>query len=143
MKHLFPAVAFFLSIFFISCDSKTENKEQVLEPTVFPSTTNPVFQGNNDTLSSLNAGVKLNPKHGEPGHRCDIAEGAPLNAPSTNSIIPPNVTSAVPPVATTTATNNVLSNSSTVTPSLTLNPKHGEPGHRCDIAVGAPLKPTQ
>jgi len=29
--------------------------------------------------------------------------------------------------------------------STALNPKHGEPGHRCDIAVGAPLnsKPTQ
>jgi hypothetical protein len=23
--------------------------------------------------------VKLNPKHGEPGHRCDIQVGAPLN----------------------------------------------------------------
>jgi hypothetical protein len=26
-----------------------------------------------------------------------------------------------------------------------MNPSHGQPGHRCDIAVGAPLnsKPTQ
>jgi hypothetical protein len=51
----------------------------------------------------------LNPAHGEPGHRCDIPVGSPLNIPT-----------AAPAVAR-------------------MNPPHGEPGHRCDIPVGSPL----
>jgi hypothetical protein len=76
------------------------------------------------------ATAKLNPKHGEPGHRCDIAVGAPLNsAPATPTI---NTSSAAAaPVVTAPQLKSVG------TPKL--NPKHGEPGHRCDIAVGAPL----
>ncbi|HLV62367.1 hypothetical protein [Galbibacter sp.] len=53
----------------------------------------------------------VNPPHGQPGHRCDIAVGAPLGG------------------------NTMLNNDA----SVTLNPAHGQPGHRCDIAVGAPL----
>jgi hypothetical protein len=81
------------------------------------------------TVNPGNANVKLNPAHGEPGHRCDIAVGAPLEGsvqPTTNS---------------QSNTQPVTSNSN-----AKLNPAHGEPGHRCDIAVGAPLdgsvKPT-
>ncbi len=66
----------------------------------------------------------LNPRHGEPGHRCDIPVGQPLNskptAPASTLKIP--ATSILP-----------------TTPANGLNPKHGEPGHRCDIAVGQPL----
>ncbi len=88
----------------------------------------------------------LNPEHGKPGHRCDIAVGAPLNSPA----------SATP---TITASNPTTNNPVTITPSQPLdiqktlstpvmapatskaglNPEHGKPGHRCDIAVGAPL----
>ena len=32
------------------------------------------------------------------------------------------------------------SSSETNSETLTVNPAHGQPGHRCDIAVGAPLK---
>jgi hypothetical protein len=80
----------------------------------------------------------MNPAHGQPGHRCDIAVGAPLNSkpaqqPATNTTTPVNLTTeqAAKPVASTK-----------VAPGM--NPAHGEPGHRCDIAVGAPLdsKPT-
>lgn len=87
--------------------------------------------------ATSNAG--LNPAHGAPGHRCDIAVGAPLNAaPSTpvTSTIGQQIPSTPPPVAqpTTLPVENVANTSS-----QKLNPKHGEPGHRCDIAVGAPL----
>lgn len=58
---------------------------------------------------SLENEVALNPAHGQPGHRCDIAVGQPLNSqpkPQNNAKV---------------------------------NPPHGQPGHRCDLAVGAPL----
>jgi hypothetical protein len=72
----------------------------------------------------------MNPAHGQPGHRCDIAVGAPLNSPATKTTTTPAttnpaVTSTITPTAVTTTTG--------------MNPAHGQPGHRCDIAVGAPL----
>ncbi len=81
-------------------------------------------------------GGTVNPPHGQPGHRCDIAVGAPLNtAPSTP--VTPTVTPQVvnmPPVASAVPAQNTVN-----TTGQKLNPKHGEPGHRCEIAVGAPL----
>ena len=145
MKYLSPAVAF-LFIFFVSCDSKEDNKETISAP-VFPTTANPVLPSNNDSPAAFKAGVTMNPQHGQPGHRCDIAVGAPLNAPAT--IIQPTVSDATPPVTTTSIINTNI-DAQKVLPQLNstttgLNPKHGDPGHRCDIAVGAPLnsKPTQ
>ena len=139
MKYLYSAVTFVSFIFFISCDSGSNNKEQLVAPSVSP-TTDPTLPAIIDSAAAFKAGVALNPQHGQPGHRCDIAVGAPLNAPVTN--IQPNV-SATPPATTNTNTvaQIVVPNTSTAA----LNPKHGEPGHRCDIAVGAPLnsKPTQ
>lgn len=74
----------------------------------------------------------MNPPHGQPGHRCDIAVGAPLNsqpakaAAATTSAPQQTVTMSQPvPAKTVTAPG--------------MNPPHGEPNHRCDIAVGAPL----
>jgi len=96
-------------------------------------------QNNSAALPGNNNG-QLNPAHGQPGHRCEIAVGAPLNsqpatlnptqnqpAVSTNQIVP--ITNATPVVQNAVAG---------------INPAHGQPNHRCDIAVGAPLnsKPT-
>jgi hypothetical protein len=144
MKYLYTAAAFVFFIFFVSCNSESDSKEQLAAPSVSPLTTSPTLPANNDSAAAFKAGVALNPQHGEPGHRCDIAVGAPLNAPAAN--IQPNV-SATPPPTSSTNTNidvqKVLPQASTS--GTALNPKHGEPGHRCDIAVGAPLnsKPTQ
>ena len=70
----------------------------------------------------------LNPQHGQPGHRCDIAVGAPLNSP------PQQIQQTIP-------ANPVLSNPVTNTGgSVTLNPPHGQPGHDCAIPVGQPLR---
>ena len=65
--------------------------------------------------------VAMNPAHGQPGHRCDIPVGAPLDSPpaNTNSITPVNT------------------NSGDANPKI--NPPHGQPGHRCDVKVGDPL----
>lgn len=140
MKQLFSATAILSLIFLVSCDSKPENKEQIAAPSALQPATNSILQGSNDSTGASTQGVTLNPQHGEPGHRCDIAVGAPLNAPATTSTIQPNAPTPVPgattPAATTEA-KKVTPNSTDATAAL--NPKHGEPGHRCDIAVGAPL----
>ncbi|UKT63312.1 hypothetical protein [Pedobacter mucosus] len=77
----------------------------------------------------------FNPPHGEAGHTCALAVGAPLNntavAPQPQQTAAPQPTPVSPVITNITGKN--------------LNPKHGEPKHRCDIAVGAPLnsKPVQ
>lgn len=74
----------------------------------------------------------MNPSHGQPGHRCDIAVGAPLNSPvATNSTTPQVVSNSGQSVTTTTMT--------TAKTPKGMNPPHGQPGHRCDIPVGSPL----
>lgn len=100
----------------------------------------------------------MNPKHGEPGHRCDIAVGAPLNsaAKSTpaattttqvaNSLPAPLAALGNDTVANTNFTPSIAPGTTDSKPTAAgMNPKHGQPGHRCDIAVGAPLdsKPKQ
>ena len=148
MKYLYPAAAFVFFSFFVSCDSKSDNKEQLVAPSVSP-TTDTTLPANIDSAAAFKAGVALNPQHGQPGHRCDIAVGAPLNPPATN--IQP-IVSATPPTTLSSSpnTNTNIDAQKVVLPQVNtstagLNPKHGEPGHRCDIAVGAPLnsKPTQ
>jgi hypothetical protein len=101
--------------------------------TTVPATTQQTATNNSTTTAK-----GMNPAHGQPGHRCDIPVGAPLNSkPQTQN--------------TTTNPQQVV-----VTPQQTsqvktapgMNPPHGQPNHRCDIAVGAPLNskpaaPTQ
>lgn len=89
------------------------------------------------------ANVALNPAHGQPGHRCDITEGAPLSNTVPNNTLPSLQTSTIP--ATVQPQNPIINNSqpqlTLPTPKATagLNPAHGQPGHRCDLTVGAPL----
>lgn len=96
--------------------------------------------------------VAINPPHGDPGHRCDIPVGAPLNSPPANTS--PQITSspstgpapslANNPMAPTIENAQRLTSSqpratTTTQNSGRINPPHGQPGHRCDIAVGSPL----
>jgi hypothetical protein len=84
------------------------------------------------TQQAAPAGITLNPAHGQPGHRCDLAVGAPLNST-------PNTTARTQtPVATTKA----VPATQAAPAGLKINPAHGQPGHRCDLAVGAPLTST-
>jgi hypothetical protein len=108
--------------------------------------TSPAVQGQSTKSSGIqNSNLEtgtatlagMNPPHGQPNHRCDIAVGAPLNtavsggnSAQTGSVQP---TQAVASPQNTTA--------KTVTPEG-MNPPHGESNHRCDIAVGAPLNST-
>lgn len=86
----------------------------------------------------------MNPPHGQPNHRCDISVGAPLNAPpgkttaAPSKSAPMSVTEAPKTTYTTSEAPAGLNN----TPSTTapgMNPPHGQEGHRCEVAVGAPL----
>jgi len=103
----------------------------------------------------------LNPAHGQPNHRCDIAVGAPLSsppgpnaqaAPASGTVQLPNnqqgaVTQQVQFQDGTTGStpNSIMSTPAPSTGATTstapgMNPPHGQPGHDCSIAVGAPLK---
>lgn len=87
----------------------------------------------------------LNPAHGEPFHRCEIAVGAPIDsAPQQNaaSQVMPQQTAPNNNFNTNPISPSVSASSAPVEisgPKPALNPAHGEPHHRCDLQVGAPL----
>lgn len=86
----------------------------------------------------------MNPPHGQPGHRCEIPVGAPLNSKSVNQKQPQVTTQVVSQKAEEKPVMKINSgNGSTTIEGVTtlpgMNPPHGQEGHRCDIAVGAPL----
>jgi len=90
------------------------------------------------------AAPRLNPPHGEPGHRCDMNVGDPL--PDESGSTGPVTVSSPAVINTTEQSGNksimyeqpagVQSGGAAT---AKLNPPHGEPGHRCDINVGDPL----
>lgn len=91
----------------------------------------------------------MNPPHGQAGHRCDIAVGASLNSPVAKAATPTATTGKSSFTTTTTSTPNPTSTSNGTpellkkdTPVATapgMNPPHGQEGHDCAVAVGAPL----
>ncbi len=84
-----------------------------------------------------NVAPGMNPAHGQPGHRCDIQVGAPLNSPAGKPAAAPITT----PVQTQQPTQGAPSilNAPTSNTAVGMNPPHGQPGHKCEVAVGAPL----
>jgi len=89
------------------------------------------------------AAPKVNPAHGLPGHRCDLQVGAPLPVAGSLATVP-TVTAAPavqagPVVQTIVPPPPAANTGSPISGSKKVNPAHGQPGHRCDIAVGAPL----
>jgi len=108
-----------------------------------------------------NAEVMLNPPHGQPFHRCDIPVGAPLPSQpagtatqTSNSQVQVNTPQVTAPAKRTTTSSgaptieNAMRMNSGQAQSTApansgskprLNPPHGQPYHRCDIAVGSPL----
>jgi hypothetical protein len=117
-------------------------KDQVITTTTQPVTTisQPV------TTTSGNSGP--NPAHGQPGHRCDIPVGSPLNSkptqPTQPTVVQSQPTTNIQPT-TTPFTPTPITPAQPTTVASGINPAHGQPGHRCDIPVGSPLnsKPTQ
>ena len=102
----------------------------------------------------------MNPPHGQPNHRCDITVGAPLNSPPGKtagqqmqkvtsidpSKQPAQSQNSVTPTITTSQSSPAISTPTLLDPAKApaptapgMNPPHGQDGHKCDIAVGAPL----
>lgn len=108
-----------------ACAAPMPDKDNSL-PEIKPKAPVSVESNPSQTLPSTN-NVALNPPHGEPGHDCNVAVGAPLNGVSNspNSPLPilsnPNNSLNIPPT------------------NVRLNPPHGEPGHDCNVMVGQPL----
>lgn len=110
---------------------------------VVPASENPQLT---QTATEPGKKPKFNPPHGEPFHRCDIEVGAPIdsapkaaapapqvmNQPAVNQNFNTNPIPAAPQPAATVPAQNIG-------PKPAFNPPHGEPHHRCDIQVGAPL----
>lgn len=106
----------------------------------------------NQVASSNSQEVKLNPPHGEPGHRCEIPVGAPLDgsaAPAQQQVQAQPTNSgqgflgsgnSQPPSTPAEAMQRATPAQQTA-PGMQgkPNPAHGEPGHRCDVQVGQPL----
>lgn len=101
----------------VSCKEKSKKKEVTTETSI---STKPKISEENSSDSK--GDVALNPAHGQPGHRCDIKVGAPLDSSPSKS-------------SDNTQSFSPMINSGNVK----LNPAHGQPGHRCDVKVGDPL----
>ena len=138
------SLLFCLSASLIACNSGIDQKmsEQQAAPSL-QNTTQPATGGTLQPATTTSAPAStagaVNPPHGQPGHNCDLAVGAPLTgnpattqpvnaAPANQLLTQPQVTIAAPQGASAPASSNVR-----------LNPAHGQPGHNCAVEVGKPL----
>jgi len=166
MKPVFAAISLFILTLIVSCGPAKNDSTQTPQTPVLPPTQQqsssaeaeksateiPEAAGEESSAEAENKSeVTINPPHGEPGHRCEIPVGAPLNAQpagttrqstesksvngqaATNNPTAPTLENArrlnsSQPRSTTSSQNSGM-----------INPPHGQPGHRCDIPVGSPL----
>lgn len=111
----------------VSC-KETNTEDETTDPNpVQTETGNSAGTNNSDQTTAA-----LNPAHGQPGHRCEIPVGAPLDQAPANSLQQGQTNSQ-----TSGNVSPVRVNSSTATPMK--NPPHGQPGHDCAVPVGADL----
>lgn len=147
------------SVLFVSCKKEEEVKpveetqqpaqpfsgEAWLKQTVGGQNQQPVQQQavQQSTTTQMQTTAGLNPPHGQPGHRCEIPVGAPLDSKPAQKTQPQTTQVVTTKPAEQPAMKiNSNSGSTTITGTSTppgMNPPHGQEGHRCDIAVGAPL----
>jgi|TARA_R110000850_G_scaffold277086_1_gene422495 hypothetical protein len=120
---------------FTSCnDEKKENSTEDTNENLSEKNVNTP----KSTTEASNGDIALNPAHGQPGHRCDIPVGQPLDGSGQQSQTIKSTQQS--PVIKSNGSVPVNSNKSTNTNTDgAVNPAHGQPGHRCDIPVGAPL----
>lgn len=162
--RLFLSTLVILCLSLTSCKKELEPQENsdVVAPvpatptsTVPATPTSPAVSTQQTTVAPVAPALTakgMNPAHGQPGHRCDISVGAPLNSPpgkaapqtapavtqNSNASVKmtPAVDGTLQPKPTTTSGTPAILNAPTA-PGM--NPPHGQDGHRCDVAVGAPL----
>ncbi|RZJ63638.1 MAG: hypothetical protein EOO45_20720 [Flavobacterium sp.] len=140
------AALLLFSTVLVSCNKETKSEPSTVG--VVPPTSNPAFQNldgapqpavtatNADPAASSAApsttAPGMNPPHGQPGHRCEIAVGAPLNSQ-------PAAKPAQAPVQAPQMAPAAVQPQAPVATAPGMNPPHGQPGHTCSVAVGAPL----
>ncbi len=86
--------------------------------------------------------ARLNPAHGQPGHDCAIPVGAPLkgNVAAAPAASPAKaIAKSIPLESPSLVTQAAAPAPITTNPNAKINPAHGQPGHDCAVAVGAPL----
>lgn len=161
MKNLLLIIT--ATTFLLSCDTKKKTTQENAAGVIVDSTAiivdSPATTSNTNNISETvpaNAVASnadqpgkpaLNPAHGEPFHRCDIAVGAPIDSA-------PAPTPAPQVAPSTMSQNNTGFNTNPISPSASvapaqasqptgpkpaLNPAHGQPWHKCELQVGAPL----
>lgn len=160
MKKI-PILLLGAATIFLSCEAKQTTKDTAnsqsteMTPTAASASTEKTAeleaqQIGGEPQAATEAGQKpaLNPAHGEPYHRCDIQVGAPLNsAPAPQNTVQQPVPQQMPannsfntnPIAPSASPASSVSPSGATGPKPALNPAHGQPHHRCDLQVGAPL----
>jgi hypothetical protein len=168
MKNI--VIAALAAFVLVSCNNSETTTTETTTPetnaannTVTPTGSEPTFTFDNNSAAAPATGNapagsaasgKLNPPHGEPGHRCEIPVGAPLDSPPTGNDankISTNINNT--PTGNTTTPTFTMQAPTTPAPATTgsgqpaktltapgMNPPHGEPGHDCAIPVGQPLK---
>lgn len=142
----FLAAVFISAFFLTSCNNSSHSDIDTSLPaftnTTVSSDTNqlnqsdlnletPALQSVQQAPSEVSKAAGLNPPHGQPGHDCAIAVGAPLNGSPASKAAPVsapaiNFSAPTPSPAATSGGQR-------------LNPPHGQPGHDCAVQVGAPL----
>jgi hypothetical protein len=116
--------------------AKEEKKESIMYQYKYTVVNKP----NSKISSKIITKPGMNPPHGEPKHRCDIPVGAPLNsAIPTISSNPKSTATLTAGTSNTPTVPPLLATTTETTTPEGMNPAHGQPKHRCDIAVGAPL----
>lgn len=134
LKKYYIIPMIFSTALFISCNTN-EKKEEIKDlnqPAPEMTLEQKKAQLQNVAPSQQNSGTvagNINPPHGQPGHRCDIPVGAPLDGGASQD----------QPVKlnTTPASANSAAQKNGQKPDV--NPPHGQPFHRCDLKVGEPL----
>jgi len=134
IKKISLLMTVFAMVLFISCKDEKTNR-----PAASDSTTESVQ--NKADQTGANGNVALNPPHGQPGHRCEIPVGAPLDGSGGNNtpVIQAQPQSNQSPVIKNTGSVPVNGANTNTGTTGNVNPPHGQPGHKCEIPVGAPL----
>ena len=147
MYKLFGTLLFALVLLTACNAGSARKKSSAAPPASLPSVTAaPASQPANSpapvTTTTATPATGVNPPHGQPGHRCDLAVGAPLNGQASPSVVIPGNQQQNNKVITqpSPATTTMPMPANTSGKGVRLNPPHGQPGHDCSVQVGQPLK---
>lgn len=134
IKRFYVIPIIFSMAILTSCNNeKKEEIKDLNEPAPEMTLEQKKSQLQNVAPSQTNSGAvagNINPPHGQPGHRCDIPVGAPLDGGTSK---PQSVKLNNQPAQP--APNSAVQSGQ----KPAVNPPHGQPFHRCDIKVGDPL----